>query len=107
MSKKKLKDKIPKIGIAVSADSVRAENVDYLTHRFVWEMSDQFLDYDHEKYGWKNVLYHDFCKRAGIMRKLLEFETKKWGECEIIAGSPHHKSWHPIEYGDFPRKERQ
>lgn len=107
MSKKKKKEQKPKISVSVASDNIRASKEDYRSLNFTWVMSEQYLDYPHEKYGWNNVSYHEFCSRTGIMRKLLNFEKKKWSECEKIAGSHKHFSWHPVEYENFPKKERQ
>lgn len=107
MSKKRKKEQKPKISVSVANDNIRAQEDDYRSLDFIWVMSEQYIDYSHDKYGWNNVLYHKFCEDAGIMRKLLDFEKKKWHECELAYGSKRHPSWHPIDYEDFPKKERQ
>lgn len=49
----------------------------------------------------------NFVKNLVFYLSFLNFLKKKWGECEKIAGSKRHKSWHPIEYDGFQGKDRR
>ncbi len=106
--KNKLKPKLSK-NINMTGNSVRIAHSPqcYQSNFFRWCISEDFIDYEHEVYGWNRIKLHEFCKESGILFKFLEFSKKKWGECEKIAGSKRHKSWHPIEYDGFQGKDRR
>ena len=48
------------------------------TNEFCWRVSDKFIDYDDEKWGWGNVQMRDFFHR--LLPRLQEYETMRWDE---------------------------
>ena len=78
--KNKLKPRLSK-DINMTGNSVRIAHSPqcYQSNFFRWCISEDFIDYEHEVYGWNRIKLHEFCKESGILFKFLEF-SKKNGE---------------------------
>ena len=67
-----------------------AENVDFLaTLTFKWRMSETYIDYDHEEWGWEQVEIRQFFQY--LLPRLQDYETMTWNEIT------QRKSCHPLE----------
>lgn len=66
-----------------------AENVDALaTLTFKWRMSEPYIDYDHEEWGWGQVEIRQFFQY--LLPRLQDYETMTWNEIT------QRTSCHPI-----------
>ena len=67
-----------------------AENVDVLTTlNFKWRMSEEYIDYDHEEWGWGQVRIRQFFHH--LLPRLQDYETMTWND---VTQRP---SCHPME----------
>lgn len=67
-----------------------AENVDALaTLTFKWRMSETYIDYDHEEWGWGQVGIRQFFQN--LLPRLQDYETMTWNEVT------QRRSCHPME----------
>jgi len=68
--------------------------ITYEDANFVWRVHDNYIDYDHPKFGWQGVKILDFLRK--IIQALQSYERLKWRE---VRCKDH---CHPWELDELP-----